>query len=61
MVRSLDRTKVGEQPFKGPSYLICFEAYSEKARFYHGRAIVYFTVWRSKPPLRSGPRPFMLS
>lgn len=51
--------RVGQSPlskgFRGPSYMIAFEEYSEKARRYHGRATVYVTVWRSKFPPPTSP------
>lgn len=55
VVRSLAASRVGELPFRGPSYMICFEAYSERARLFHGRAVVYVCVWRSKFPPPTDP------
>lgn len=55
MVRSLTQTRAIFQAFKGPSYMISFEVYSERARLYYGRATVYVTVWRSRFPPPTNP------
>ena len=55
MVKWVGAQSTLAKAFKGPSYMVAYELYSERARRYHGRATVYVTVWRSRFPPPTSP------